>query len=95
MRDTEIDGFDLHNGDIIALDKGIVAQGHDVDDVVMKALATLDKDSVCLINLYYGEDVKEEEAEALRQKVADEFEDSDVMALNGGQAHYYYLISVE
>lgn len=95
IRDTEIDGFDLHNGDIIALNKGIIAQGHSVDDVVLTALDTFDKDSVCVVTLYYGEDVKDKEAEALQAKVAEVFEDADVMVVNGGQAHYYYLISVE
>ena len=95
VRDTEMDGFVLHDGDIIALEKGIVAQGNDVDEVVLKSLAKKDKDTVCLITLYYGEDVDDESAEALRARVAKEFPDSDVMMANGGQAHYFYLIAVE
>lgn len=95
VRDTEIDGFNLHNGDIIALEKEIVAQGDNVDEVVMRALENKDKDSVCLITLYYGEGVTEEEAGALREKVSNVFPDSDVMCIYGGQAHYFYLISVE
>lgn len=95
VRDTEMDGFNLHNGDIIALEKGIIAQGSEVEEVCLTALKCKDKDSICLITLYYGEDVTEEQATALQEKVSEEFPDSDVMVANGGQAHYYYLISVE
>lgn len=96
VRDTEMDGFNLLNGDIIAIEqKGIVAKGSNIDEVVMDTLKTKDRDSVCLITLYYGADVEGEDAEKLRTQVEEEFPDSDVMAVRGGQAHYYYFIRVE
>lgn len=95
VRDTEIDGFVLKYGDIIALEDGIVAKGDDINDVVKQALRRHDKDSICLITLYYGEDVKEEDANVLSEELASEYPDADVVVLNGGQAHYFYLISVE
>lgn len=95
VRDTEIDGFELHNGDIIALEKNIIAKGNDVNDVVKQAIATKDKDSICVITLYYGEDVTEEEATALSEELTEIYSDSDVICVSGGQAHYYYLIGVE
>ena len=48
-----------------------------------------------LISIYYGEDIKEEEAEVLRAKVEEEFPDCDVELNYGGQPIYYYIISVE
>lgn len=95
VRDTEIDGFVLKYGDIIALEDGIVAKGDDINDVVKQALRRHDKNSICLITLYYGEDVKEEDANVLSEELASEYPDADVVVLNGGQAHYFYLISVE
>ncbi|NCA92020.1 DAK2 domain-containing protein, partial [bacterium] len=95
VRDTELDGFNLHNGDIIALEKKIVAQGKNIDDVVLDSLAKKDKDAICVITLYYGIDVSEEQAESLREKIQEKFPDSDVMVVEGGQPHYYYLISLE
>ncbi len=95
VRDTEIDGFELHNGDIIALEKNIIAKGSEVNDVVKQAIATKDKDSICVITLYYGEDVSEEEAAALSEELTEIYSDSDVICVSGGQAHYYYLIGVE
>ena len=49
VRDTEIDGFVLKYGDIIALEDGIVAKGDDINGVVKQALLRHDKDSICLI----------------------------------------------
>ena len=95
VRDTSIDGFDLKCGDIIALEKGIVAKGDDVGEVAKSAISLHDKSSVCLITLYYGEEVTEAEAEKLTEELSAEYPDADVMVFNGGQPHYYYFISVE
>jgi DAK2 domain fusion protein YloV len=95
VRDTEIDGFELHSGDIIAIEGGIVAKGSDVDEVVLKALSRKDKESVCVITLYYGDSVTKEQATALQNSVMKMFPDSDVMICPGGQPHYSYIISVE
>ena len=48
-----------------------------------------------VITLYYGEDVKEEEAEALCNAVAAQYPDCDVDYHSGGQPVYYYLLSLE
>ena len=95
VRDTEIDGFKLKTGDIIALEDGVIAKGNDVNKVAMEALSLKDKDSVCVITLFYGEGVSDESAEELKNKVAEAFPDSDVVLYNGGQPHYSYFISIE
>ena len=95
VRDTEIDGFTLKTGDIIALEDKVIAKGDDVNEVALEALADKDKDSVCVITVFYGDGVSEEKAEELRDKIADEFPDSDVVLYNGGQPHYSYFISLE
>ena len=61
----------------------------------MEALSLKDKDSVCVITLFYGEGVSDESAEELKNKVAEAFPDSDVVLYNGGQPHYSYFISIE
>ncbi|MGN0767726.1 MAG: DAK2 domain-containing protein [Christensenellales bacterium] len=95
VRDTEIDGFTLKTGDIIALEDKVIAKGDDVNEVALEALADKDKDSVCVITVFYGDGVSEGKAEELRDKIADEFPDSDVVLYNGGQPHYSYFISLE
>ena len=95
VRDTEIDGFTLKNGDIIALEKGIIAKGTDLNEVVKSALNTKDADMMCSINLYYGQDVSDEEASELCAQLTESYPDCDVIVTRGGQAHYFYLIGVE
>ena len=48
-----------------------------------------------MITLYYGEDVKEEDAEALCATIAEKYPDCDVDFHNGGQSVYYYILSLE
>ena len=45
--------------------------------------------------MYYGEDVSAEEAEALAETIRESHPDLEVEVLDGGQAHYYYILSVE
>ncbi|MFA6866247.1 MAG: DAK2 domain-containing protein [Clostridia bacterium] len=95
VRETTIDGFSLKMGDIIALEKNIIAKGDNVDNVVIDALNTKDAEDVCVITMFYGEDVKEADAEKLQNRIMELFPNSDVLLLYGGQPHYYYLLSIE
>ena len=95
VRDTKIDGFDLHNGDVIGINKNIIAQGNDVGKVVEKSIEfTVDED-ICTITLYFGEGIKEKDANKLCEKLQEKYEDIDFIPIYGGQPHYYYLISLE
>lgn len=95
VRDTEMDGLELHSGDIIGIYKGIVAKGTDTDDVAAEVAAKMVDDSTAVITLYYGADITEEKAEALVQRLQSVYPYYDVMAYFGGQSHYHYYISVE
>ena len=48
-----------------------------------------------LITLFYGADVPEESAEALRAQIEEAFPQCELEMLSGGQPLYYYLFSVE
>lgn len=96
VRNTKINGFSLKEGDIIGLDdKKVVAKGATVNETVQKTIEKLLDDEIVSINLYYGEDVTDEEAEILVEELSKVFEDQDVAAYPGGQPHYYYLVSLE
>lgn len=96
VRTTNVNGFSIKEGDIIGLDdKKILAKSNSIDETVLKLLDKLKEDSHEVITLYYGEGVKEEEAEALAGKVAEAFPDCDVDFHCGGQPVYYYLLSLE
>ena len=52
-------------------------------------------DETELISIYYGEDIKEEEANVLRDKIEEQYGDCDIELNFGGQPIYYYIISAE
>ena len=96
VRNTSLNGFSIKEGDIIGLDdKKILAKSHSVEETALKLIARMKEDFHQMITLYYGEDVKEEEAEALCAAVAEQYPDCDVDFHNGGQSVYYYILSLE
>ena len=69
--------------------------GQNVEDTtidLMRAMLTEDDE---LITLFYGADVTEEDAEAMRARIEEAFPDCDLEMLAGGQPLYYYLFSIE
>ncbi|MGI6133045.1 MAG: DAK2 domain-containing protein [Christensenellales bacterium] len=95
VRDTEMDGFNLHNGDIIGMSKGIISQGSEVNKVAEDTIDKALEEHHSTITLFYGQDVSEEQANDLQQSLSQKYSDKDIIAVFGGQPHYYYLISLE
>lgn len=96
VRSTSVNGFDLKEGDIIGLDdKKILAKGDNVEDTLLSLVGRLKDSSHEIITLYYGQDVSEEQAEALAARVGEQFPDCDVDFHFGGQPIYYYIVSLE
>ena len=96
VRDTHVDGFDLTTGEIIGLDdKAILAKGKLVSQTTEDLIAKMMDDNIMTITLFYGEDIKEEEASALQEKLAEKYPECEVTVAAGGQPVYYYLISLE
>ena len=96
VRNTSLNGFSIKEGDIIGLDdKKILAKSQSLEETVLKLIGRMKEDFHQVITLYYGEDVKEEEAEALCEVIAEKYPDCDVDFHNGGQSVYYYILSLE
>ncbi len=96
VRNTTMNGFKLKEGDIIGLNsKKILAKGTDIDETTLALIKAMKNSEHEIITLYYGEGVKEEEAEALSQKIAKQYPDCDVDYHFGGQPVYYYMVSLE
>ena len=96
VRNTTMNGFKLKEGDIIGLDnKRILAKSDSIEETTVKLVKALKNDDHEMITLYYGEGVKEEEAEALAGKISELYPDCDVDFHYGGQPVYYYMVSLE
>ena len=96
VRDSEMDGMHIKQGDIIGLYNGkIVETGRSIHDVTVKLMEQIVTEDDELITVYYGKDIPEEDAQSLTDEIAGQFDDCDVEIHRGGQPLYYYLISVE
>ena len=96
VRDTHIDDKEIHEGDIMGIgDAGILSVGSNVAETTKDMLAQLVDDDSELISLYYGEEVADEDAEALTAEIEGLYPDIDVDVHSGGQPIYYYVLAVE
>ena len=95
-RNSDFDGYDIHEGDYLAL-YGSVLFGTSQDiKVLLKSLAQkVRDDGKEYITIYYGADVKEKHAQRTADLFAEICPDADVNLLYGGQPVYYYMISAE
>ena len=96
VRDTHVDGFDLSVGEIIGLDdKAILAKGNTVSQTTKDLVAKMMDDNIMTITLFYGEDIKEEEAIELQEDLCATYPECEVTVAYGGQPIYYYIVSLE
>ena len=95
-RNSDFDGYDIHEGDYLALyGSQLFGTSRDIK-VLLKSLAEkVRDDGKEYVTIYYGEDVKEKHAQKAADIFADICTNADVNLLSGGQPVYYYLISAE
>ena len=95
-RNSDFDGYDIHEGDYLALyGSQLFGTSQDIK-VLLKSLAEkVRDDGKEYITIYYGADVKEKHAQKAADLFADICPNADVNLLCGGQPVYYYLISAE
>ena len=95
-RNSDFDGYDIHEGDYLALyGSQLFGTSQDIK-VLLKSLAEKVRDEGKeYVTIYYGADVKEKHAQKAADIFADICPNADVNLLSGGQPVYYYLISAE
>ena len=96
VRDTHIDDKEIKEGNIMGIgDHSILAVGEDIAEITKETInLMIDEDSE-LISVYYGEDITEEDAQALGDELQEQYPDCEVEVYEGGQPIYYYVVSVE
>ena len=76
-------------------DSGILAVGSEIEETTLEMLKKMMQEESELISIYYGQDVTEEDASRLRDKIEELYPDCETELNCGGQPIYYYLMSVE
>ncbi len=96
VRNTTIDGHAIEKDDIMALgDDGLLAVAKEKDQAVLEAVKAMVNDESEIITIYYGQDIPEEEAEALAARIRKAYSQVETELQYGGQPIYYYFLSVE
>ena len=95
-RNSDFDGYDIHEGDYLALyGSQLFGTSQDIKVLLRSLAEKVRDDGKEYITIYYGADVKEKHAQKAADIFADICPDADVNLLRGGQPVYYYLISAE
>ena len=95
-RDSDFDGHDIHAGEYLALlDGALIGSFSDFAELLQTVSDTVEDLEPEIISVYYGEDVRETDAEEVGVALENAFPDADVSVVNGGQPVYYYMISIE
>ena len=95
-RNSDFDGYDIHEGDYLALyGNQLFGTSQDIKVLLRSLAEKVRDDNREYITIYYGADVKEKHAQKAADLFADICPDADVNLINGGQPVYYYLISAE
>ena len=96
VRDTEMDGKTINEGDILGISSGKIEEtGKNADEVCQKIIDKLVCDDTEFLNVYYGEGISKEQAETLGYKLEEMYSDIEVSVKNGNQPLYYYIVSAE
>lgn len=95
-RNSDFDGFDIKEGDYLALEEGkLFGTDTSLTTLLEKLAADAVEKEASFISLYFGEDVSEDDAQQAAQVFEAACPDAEVAVLSGGQPVYYYIISME
>ena len=95
-RDSDFDGFDIKEGDYLALAEGrLFGTDGSLPALLERLAGSAAEKGSSFISLYFGEDVSQEDAEAAGKLFEETCPDAEVAVLSGGQPVYYYIISME
>ncbi|MBD5085207.1 MAG: DAK2 domain-containing protein [Clostridiales bacterium] len=95
-RDSDFGGFEIHEGDYMALADGQLFGTDRAIDSLLERLAQADsQQSAEFISIFYGEDVTEEQAGEALAIFQKQCPNAEITLLSGGQPVYYYMISAE
>jgi hypothetical protein len=96
VRSAQLNGIQVTEGELIALVNGnLKAKGASPIEVGRKALAEMNAGEKEIITIYYGQAVTPEEAQRLAEEIMGLYPDQEVEVVDGGQAHYDYILSAE
>ena len=96
VRSAQIDGMLVQEGEVIGLVNGkLVVKGESPAEVALAALAVMKAEEYEIVTVYYGESISADQAQQLADDMMDRYPEQEVELVDGGQPHYYYILSAE
>lgn len=96
VRDTEMDGIEIKEGNMLGLIEGKINKvGDDYFTVAEGILESMVDEDSELITIFYGKDVDENKIEEFTEKLEEKYEDCDIQMYKGDQPLYYFIMAVE
>jgi len=96
VRDVEIDGIDVKEGEIISLHNGkLIGSNKTLKEGCLTFLETVKANDFELITMFHGENISQEDAESMAEFIQEKYPDLVVELQYGGQPHYQFILSIE
>lgn len=95
-RAATINGLQIEEGQLIGIHNGeLCVAGDNMGEVVAALLAEMEVENLEIVTFYYGADVTRQEAETLVAGLREVYAEQEFEVIEGGQPHYFYIISAE
>ncbi len=96
VRDVEIDGIEVKEGEIISLHNGkLVGSNKTLEEGCLIFLEKAKAEDLELITMFHGANITREEAEKMAGIIQEKYPDQEVELQYGGQPHYQFILSIE
>ena len=95
-RDADVDGISVREGEFLGISDGrVVVCSAQVDLAVLEALSHSHVEEMEIVTVYFGVDVRQEDAEAIAARIRADHDALAVEVVEGGQPYYPYVVSLE
>ncbi len=95
-RSVEIDGVQVHQGQVICfLDGHLACAGDNIEEVLLETLIKTNVEQSELITLYFGADLTPMQANQIADNLRQRWPQQEVEIIDGGQHHYHLIVSIE
>jgi DAK2 domain fusion protein YloV len=96
VRSAQIDGINVREGEVIGLvNCKLKAKGGSPAEVARATLEQMHVDDCEIVTIYYGESITADMAQQLAEEIAEHYPEQEIEVVDGGQPHYYYILSAE
>jgi len=95
-RAIEYNDVKVEEGHVIGLlNDELTAANETMEETLFTLLDQMDAEDLEIVTLYYGNGVTAAEAETIGTAIREKYSNLEVEIVEGGQPHYYYIISAE